>query len=158
LVTAALLHDIGHLILDEVDDNGNGGHERVGAQALSALFGPAVCAPVALHVAAKRFLCATETAYAAGLSAASRRSLAAQGGAFDPAAAAAFARLPDAAAAVVLRRCDDGGKHREAVSPRFSDFVPLLRAVVGSHKSITSRAARIAPHHDAAVTIRRPPP
>ena len=64
LVAAALLHDYGHLI----DDRGHlaeregidGAHEAVGADALSAWFGPAVTQPIALHVAAKRYLCAVE--------------------------------------------------------------------------------------------------
>src|SRR5271156_5702879 len=66
LVAAALLHDIGHLLQHEqeaaefsVDDR----HEAAGAEALAGLFGEAVWRPVALHVAAKRYLCRVEPGY-----------------------------------------------------------------------------------------------
>ncbi|MEI9965409.1 MAG: hypothetical protein WDM92_12730 [Caulobacteraceae bacterium] len=38
-------------------------HEVTGAKALDGLFGEAVCEPIALHVAAKRYLCFVEPAY-----------------------------------------------------------------------------------------------
>src|SRR5450432_4336007 len=58
LVAAALLHDIGHLLhnlgenaaVEGVDTR----HEETGYGWLLARFGPAVGAPVRLHVAAKR--------------------------------------------------------------------------------------------------------
>ncbi len=55
-------------------------HEAAGAQALSGLFGEAVCRPIALHVAAKRYLCAVEPGYLDALSAASAHPLALRGG------------------------------------------------------------------------------
>jgi len=71
LVAAALMHDLGHLVHDlgenpaghDVDDK----HEGRGHAWLAAAFGPAVTEPVRLHVAAKRFLCATEPDYFAKL-------------------------------------------------------------------------------------------
>lgn len=60
LVAAALLHDIGHLFEAEAagpDLGSDARHEIIGARALKGLFGPAVRAPIALHVAAKRYLC-----------------------------------------------------------------------------------------------------
>ncbi|MGZ2869858.1 phosphohydrolase, partial [Pseudomonas aeruginosa] len=66
--------------------------------------------PVRLHVAAKRYLCAVEPSYEAGLSAASALSLRLQGGAFDAAGIAAFEQEPYFADAVALRRYDDIGK------------------------------------------------
>ncbi len=85
LVAAALLHDVGHLVSDDnvtLDDDltDDFHHERVGAQYLARWFGPEVTAPVALHVAAKRYLCAVEPGYLDGLSPSSTRSLALQGG------------------------------------------------------------------------------
>jgi predicted HD phosphohydrolase len=82
LVTAALLHDIGHMVhglgedpaADGVDDR----HEELGRAYLAALFGPAVTEPVRLHVAAKLYLCATEPDYYGKLSPDSVRSLALQ--------------------------------------------------------------------------------
>ena len=71
LVAAALLHDVGHL-RHETDAR----HGTAGAQWLGQWFGPAVTEPVRLHVAAKRYLCATEPGYLGLLSAESVRTLA----------------------------------------------------------------------------------
>ncbi len=98
--------------------------------ALASLFPPAVWRPVALHVAAKRYLCAVEPGYAAALSLESQRSLVRQGGAFDARSAAAFARLPDAAAATALRRWDDTGKAIDAPVTRFAAFAPVMQQVL----------------------------
>lgn len=126
LVVAALLHDIGHLV-DGGDEGAarawrDGEHENVGAAALGHLFGPEVTGPIGLHVAAKRYLCATEPAYSAALSPASQRSLALQGGAFAPAAAAAFLDRPHAAAAIALRRWDEAAKNAMAATPGLAHF------------------------------------
>jgi len=72
LVAAALLHDVGHL-LDEADEargggGGDDGHEMRGAEVLRGVFCEAVVEPVALHVAAKRYLCAVDPGYRDGLS------------------------------------------------------------------------------------------
>jgi predicted HD phosphohydrolase len=62
-VLAALLHDVGHMIHDLGEDPASAGvddvHEELGAQWLAERFGPDVAEPVRLHVAAKRYLCAT---------------------------------------------------------------------------------------------------
>lgn len=116
LVAAALLHDVGHLLeLAERDAQGelptvDRDHESVGARYLSGLFGPEVTAPIALHVRAKRYLCAVDPGYLSGLSAGSARSLALQGGPADPDEVARFEANPGFAAAVRLRHWDDGGK------------------------------------------------
>jgi phosphonate degradation associated HDIG domain protein len=114
LISASLLHDYGHLIDDRGHmaerDRLDGAHEVVGAETLAAWFGPEVTAPIALHVAAKRYLCATSPGYFEALSPASRLSLELQGGPFGPAEASAFAVLPFAEDAVRLRRWDDWGK------------------------------------------------
>src|SRR5262249_42166074 len=88
-ITAALLHDVGHLLhrLPEncaemgVDDR----HEELGARWLQRHFGPEVSEPVRLHVPAKRYLCAIEPGYLERLSPASNLSLRLQGGVFTPA-------------------------------------------------------------------------
>ncbi|MYA99480.1 HD domain-containing protein, partial [Candidatus Poribacteria bacterium] len=85
LITGALLHDLGHIILDEhnadkafldIDLN----HEEIGAEYLAPFFPEAVTTPIRLHVPAKRYLCATDASYHDGLSEASKRSLIVQGG------------------------------------------------------------------------------
>jgi phosphonate degradation associated HDIG domain protein len=110
LVVAALLHDIGHFLQPTDDSFGYHKHDRSGGEWLAQRFGPAVSEPVRLHVAAKRYLCATEADYFGKLSAASVHSLGKQGGPMSVAEAATFAASPHAAAAVHLRRWDDGGK------------------------------------------------
>ena len=90
LVAAALLHDVGHL-LDGATDQGHGDD---GARWLGQWFGEDVTEPVRLHVAAKRYLVATEPGYRARLSPASVETLHRQGGPMDDAAAIAFRREP----------------------------------------------------------------
>lgn len=114
MIIAALFHDIGHLRTRDdvelaeigIDDR----HEETGARLLAAVFGPAVSEPVRLHVIAKRYLVATEPAYAARLSAESRRSLALQGGPLIGDARAAMTAEPFFANALTLRRLDDAAK------------------------------------------------
>ena len=139
LVAAALLHDIGHLLfMDGGADRpgpgvGDWRHESRGARALAPAFPPSVTRPIALHVAAKRYLVATEPAYAEGLSTGSTASLSAQGGAMDTAECARFEGLPGAADALRLRRWDDAAKERDARVPAFADYVGLLERVVVRH-------------------------
>ncbi len=129
LVVAALLHDVGHLVEDR-ESATDARHEIVGAAVLARVFGASVVRPCALHVEAKRYLCATEPGYAAALSAASQRSLVLQGGAFDRAASVAFAQRPYAGEAIALRRFDDSGKRvGEGLGRRFADYLPLLAEV-----------------------------
>ena len=125
LVAAALLHDIGHL-RSETDAR----HGRAGAQWLSQWFGPAVTVPVRLHVAAKRYLCATEPGYFALLSAESVRTLALQGGPMTAEQAAGFEVLPYARDALAVRRWDDEAKDPAATPPEFEHFEALLRALL----------------------------
>jgi gamma-butyrobetaine dioxygenase len=77
---------------------------------LAQTFGPDVTQPIALHVEAKRYLCATESGYFDSLSNASRLSLQVQGGKMTQTESDAFRAQPYAEAAILLRRCDDGGK------------------------------------------------
>jgi phosphonate degradation associated HDIG domain protein len=135
LVAAALLHDIGHLI--ELERSGgtigdltvDRHHEHVAARALAALFPAEVVAPVALHVEAKRYLCAIDPAYVATLSEGSVRSLVTQGGPMDADEVARFERHPQCRAAADLRRWDDAGKVDGLSVPPLADLVPLLHAV-----------------------------
>lgn len=133
LVAASLLHDIGHLFEKEDEVAGftiDHRHERTGAEALAGLFGEAVWRPIALHVAAKRYLCFKEEGYSAALSLASQRSLALQGGPFSAAEAEAFENSFYWRDAVALRRFDDMGKREEFARRRFEEFTPLLRELL----------------------------
>ena len=128
LVTAALLHDIGHMVHDLGENPAAEGiddlHEQVGCRFLERWFGPEVTEPVRLHVAAKRYLCGAEPDYAAGLSSDSVRSLALQGGPMDAAEQRAFLALPHSEAAVLLRRCDEAAKVAGLATPDVAYFLP----------------------------------
>ena len=136
LVAAALLHDVGHLLELAAGagfdpDRGDLHHEARGARYLTPLLPDAVTAPIALHVRAKRYRCTVDPAYAAGLSPASARSLARQGGLLDAAAVQAFEANPCFEDAVRLRGWDDGGKRHDVEVRPLSAYVSLLEGLVG---------------------------
>jgi phosphonate degradation associated HDIG domain protein len=114
LVVAALLHDFGHLIHKLPEDCADHGiddrHEALGQAWLRRYFSPEVTEPVRLHVAAKRYLCATDASYLGELSPASVQSLALQGGSFSADEINEFESNPHFQAAVELRRWDDLAK------------------------------------------------
>ncbi len=130
LVAASLLHDIGHLVHDLGDSPAEHGvddlHEERGHEFLRAWFGPDVTEPVRLHVAAKRYLCATETDYFAKLSRDSVLSLSLQGGPMSAQEVAAFNAIPQAADAVQLRRFDEQAKVRGLETPPVAHFLPYV--------------------------------
>ena len=134
LIVASLLHDIGHLLHDVGDDAAERGidarHEDLGAAWLKDWFGPEVTEPVRLHVPAKRYLCAVDPAYTAGLSAGSIASLRVQGGPMTEAEQAAFEALPFHAEAVSLRRFDDVGKVRGLPVPDIETYRTRIAAQV----------------------------
>lgn len=133
LVAAALLHDVGHLLHDLPADAPEAGiddhHENSAARFLAAHFGPDVCEPVRLHVAAKRYLTAVEPAYMSKLSGPSVTSLMLQGGPMSPAEQEAFRANPHWQAALRLRRYDEAAKVAGAATPTLSHFLPLLARV-----------------------------
>jgi phosphonate degradation associated HDIG domain protein len=139
LVAAALLHDVGHLLHDLPEDCALAGiddaHEVRGARWLARHFGPEVAEPVRLHVAAKRFLCATDPTYAGRLSEASLRSLRLQGGPFTPDEAAEFRAHPQAEAAVLLRRLDEQAKVPGLPTPDLEHFRPCLEAALAARRN-----------------------
>ncbi len=136
LVVAALLHDIGHLLEavpeDLADWVQDARHEELGEAWLARRFGPEVFAPVRLHVPAKRYLCATEPSYLAGLSPASVHTLGLQGGVMSAAEVAAFEREPWFPQAVQVRRWDDRGKIDGARIPELREFRTLIDSVAGA--------------------------
>lgn len=127
LIIAALLHDIGHLIDLEINDGKeindyDSEHEAAGARALSSLLPTSVTGPIALHVAAKRFLCTEDGQYLAQLSAASTHTLSLQGGPMSAAEVNRFRRMPHFEAAVALRLLDDQGKDSTQDVEPFNEF------------------------------------
>ncbi len=135
MIAASLLHDVGHLVLDDVTLPGterakDRRHEVAGARFLSRWFGPEVTAPVAMHVAAKRYLCTVDDGYRSGLSKASLRSLQLQGGPMTEAEVAEFERSEHHGAATQLRRWDDRAKVDGLQVPAFDDYRELLRSLL----------------------------
>jgi phosphonate degradation associated HDIG domain protein len=130
LVVASLLHDIGHLIEPAPEQiekwTADARHEIGGAQWLAQHFEAAVSEPVRLHVAAKRYLCASDPRYLRLLSPASVRTLQLQGGPMSGAEIASFEAeryYPDA---VRLRRYDDRAKIAGLATAALDSYVALL--------------------------------
>jgi phosphonate degradation associated HDIG domain protein len=130
LIVASLLHDVGHLVHDLGDNPAEAGiddrHEERGHEFLTAWFGPEVTEPVRLHVAAKRYLCATEADYFSKLSKDSVLSLSLQGGPMSVSEVAAFDALPQSAGAVQLRRFDEQAKVKDLQTPAVEHFLPYV--------------------------------
>jgi phosphonate degradation associated HDIG domain protein len=129
LITAALLHDVGHMLHADagqafaagVDDR----HEALGAQWLARWFVDEVTRPIAMHVAAKRYLVRVDPHYAATLSPVSRRTLELQGGAMSDREAATFAGARFMPAAVQVRRWDEVGKVPGRPTPTLRHFLAI---------------------------------
>ncbi len=130
LVVASLLHDVGHMVHDLGDNPAEQGvddlHEQRGYEFLASWFGPEVTEPVRLHVAAKRYLCATEADYFSKLSKDSVLSLSLQGGPMSAEEVVAFDALPGAAEAVQLRRFDEQAKVKDLETPPVQHFLPFV--------------------------------
>lgn len=129
LVTAAFLHDLGHLLnrLGEsptergIDDQ----HQYFAIPFLRSLFPAAVIEAVRLHVDAKRALCSLERDYYDNLSEDSKRSLALQGGIFSPDETEAFLSKPFARDAMRVRRWDDAAKVAGAPTPPIGHYLEI---------------------------------
>ena len=139
LTVAALLHDIGHVIGREEGEadaaealaaDRDAHHDASGARWLSRWFGPDVTEPVRLHVAAKRFLVATEPDYAANLSEASVHTLRLQGGPMSHDEVREFAAHEFAPDAVALRRLDEAAKDGSKDAPGLDTHLDLLARVL----------------------------
>jgi phosphonate degradation associated HDIG domain protein len=133
LVLAALLHDIGHLLealpQDIEDWTADARHEQSGARWLARHFPAAVSEPVRLHVAAKRYLCATEVQYFATLSPASVHTLQLQGGPMSAGEIERFEGERFAQDAVRVRRWDDQGKVAGLKTPSLGAYAPLIERI-----------------------------
>jgi phosphonate degradation associated HDIG domain protein len=139
LITAALLHDIGHLLPASYVGDGDKPydlrHEMSGADWLARQFPPEVVEPIRLHVAAKRYLCYGESEYWQGLSPASQASLGVQGGPFTADEAAQFLAQPHARAALALRRWDDAAKVPGLRTPEVRHYRRYLEAALTTRPS-----------------------
>ena len=90
---------------------------------------------MALHVQAKRYLCAREPGYHASLSPISQRTLEIQGGPMSPAEIEAFEAQDHANDAVTVRRWDDLGKQAEMQTPPLTHFMAMLERCAAARSS-----------------------
>lgn len=135
LITAALLHDIGHMVHDlpMEDENYVGfwtrddAHEVVGERWLARGFPDAVTQPVRWHVLAKRYLVATDPDYASILTAASAHVLELQGGPMSNQECKEFEAHPWARDAIAVRRWDDAAKTPGRTTPGLQHYVEVAR-------------------------------
>lgn len=131
LVTAAFLHDLGHMLHDlgetpsihGVDDV----HQYRVVPFLRGLFPDAVIDTIQRHVDAKRYLCATRPEYHDSLSEDSKRSLKLQGGIFTEQEAATFIAEPGAKDAVRVRLWDDLAKQPSLQTPGLSHYMQIAK-------------------------------
>jgi gamma-butyrobetaine dioxygenase len=125
MIVAALLHDIGHLLAESPD----AAHEEIGHDYVSNHFPASVSEPVRLHVAAKRYLCATDKHYLAQLSPASLESLHVQGGPMTDTELDAFEEEAFFNQAVTLRHWDDKAKTENLAVPALDAYRATLQSL-----------------------------
>ena len=134
LIAGVLLHDIGHYIhefshaafVQGIDDY----HDKVGAALLAPFFPTMVTACVGCHVAAKRYLCATESDYFDRLSPASVHTLRLQGGPMSESETAKFANNPEFESLLQIRSWDETAKDSGKKTRSFAYYVPLLESLI----------------------------
>lgn len=134
LIAAALLHDIGHYLSefppDAADEGIDNNHESAGAAVLAPYFPSVITDCVKYHVAAKRYLCATDADYFKSLSEASVLSLKLQGGPMNSDEVKCFKKLQNLDAIVSVRIWDDLAKDPSITTRPFSHYLPVLQRVV----------------------------
>lgn len=139
LITASLLHDIGHLLHGLPDDAPDQGiddhHENSGFHFLRQRFDTDVSEPVRLHVAAKRYLCTVDDSYQEQLSEPSLVSLRLQGGKMNDQELDSFRAHPHWESAVRLRYWDDLAKVAKLPTPPIDHFLSYVAAAAAAEKS-----------------------
>ncbi|MGB0712874.1 MAG: HD domain-containing protein [Gammaproteobacteria bacterium] len=136
VVIAAFLHDIGHLLVEELPPERREGailrHQEVGADFLRELeFSERVAKLVETHVDGKRYLTAVQEGYWQDLSEASKESLGFQGGPMSVTEVSVFEADPDLDQHLALRRWDDLAKDPENADVDIAPFMDRIRAHLG---------------------------
>ncbi len=134
LVAAALLHDIGHFTSEfgeySPHDTIDKLHDAAGAKVLEGFFPSAVTECVRLHVAAKRYLCATDRTYYDKLSEPSQHSLLLQGGPHERDGDRPVPQLGISPRRRSRSTMDDGGKATRVRTMTFDEFRPMLNRLL----------------------------
>ncbi len=140
LITASLLHDIGHLLHDLPADAPDRGiddhHENSGYHFLCQRFDTDVSEPVRLHVAAKRYLCTVDDSYEDQLSEPSLVSLRLQGGKMSDDELDKFRANPHWESAVRLRYWDDLAKIANLPTPPIDHFLAYVATAAATEKRV----------------------
>jgi phosphonate degradation associated HDIG domain protein len=130
LIAAALLHDVGHLLHELPNDAPDQGiddaHEDLAARWLREWLPTGTVEPVRLHVAAKRYLCATNADYFARLSPPSVQSLKLQGGPMNAIEIDQFRASPFFRDAVRLRGWDEAAKVPGLATPDLEHYLSMV--------------------------------
>lgn len=134
-ITAALFHDIGHILADDPEEKNNptlvdDNHEDIAASLLNGIFSDKVIEPIRLHVAAKRYLCSVDKDYYEGLSEPSQKSFHLQGGHLSASEIEAFEANPHYKEAVQLRIWDDKAKDVTADVPTLEAYRNIVTQVL----------------------------
>lgn len=136
IVVGALLHDIGHFTSEfgtfSMDDTEDRYHENAGAAVLENFFPSVITDCCRYHVAAKRYLCATDPQYFNKLSDASIHSLNLQGGPMSEAEIINFKRNPNLKQILTVRLYDDAAKVPKMATPSFRHFAPLVHKMLNN--------------------------
>ena len=139
IIIGTLLHDIGHFTSEfgtfSMEDTEDRYHEDAGAAVLEQFFPRVITDCCRHHVAAKRYLCATDPEYYQKLSTASIHSLNLQGGPMSEAELKDFEKNPNLKKILKVRLYDDAGKIPDMITPSFWHFAPLVQKMVDSHSS-----------------------
>lgn len=141
-ITAALLHDLGHMMcMDAEDFHGvDDFHEYRAVPLLRAAFDESVLGPIKLHEDAKRLLCRTEPDYFAALSPDGKRALMLQGGPFSIDDAARFIATPYAREAIVIRRWSDRASIAGTFTKNLDHFLAIARRCPPAARPLTRSA------------------
>jgi 2-amino-1-hydroxyethylphosphonate dioxygenase (glycine-forming) len=130
VILAAFLHDIGHLLIENVTDKmanyGHISHEKIGANKILELgFSEKIASLILNHVQAKRYLVAKFPSYFEKLSEASIETLERQGGKMDSFEMKAFEHNETFKNSLLLRIWDDEAKVPNEHIPDISYFYNL---------------------------------
>jgi phosphonate degradation associated HDIG domain protein len=127
-ILAALLHDIGHMLGEDEDTPmGVVDHDRVAMEWLEARgFGEHLATLAGGHVAAKRYLVATNPVYYDRLSPTSKETLRLQGGPMNAEEVREFEKDPMMTAMLRLRSWDEAAKDPAAAVPGLEHWIPMM--------------------------------
>lgn len=133
---AAFLHDIGHLIADnlqlpEFNDYGLPNHDELGADYLARWgFSERIVMMIREHVQVKRYLSAIQPGYLTRLSHASLTTLSQQGGPMSAPECEQYGEQPFLADIIQLRNIDDSGKLPEMQCKPLSYWLACMPAYI----------------------------